>query len=204
MNRWFLADTHFFHSNIIEYENRPFADAEEMNRKLIQNIKARVKPGDEVYFLGDFLFYGGYRGLKVKAQEIIKELPGKWIFLRGNHDNNNTLNTKIIRLVLQLGGVKINCVHDPINVSAYYPINLVGHVHGAWKAQRYIKGKHESILINTSVELWDYAPISWNEISKFYAKCLREKKKLPLFDKEKLRQHRASYKRSSSDSKKTN
>ena len=33
---FFTADPHFGHTNIIRYENRPFASAEEMDQELIR------------------------------------------------------------------------------------------------------------------------------------------------------------------------
>ena len=37
MKTFFTSDTHFYHSNIIKYCNRPFADAQDMNETLIAN-----------------------------------------------------------------------------------------------------------------------------------------------------------------------
>ena len=34
-NVWFTSDTHFGHAKIIEYCDRPFANVQEMNKKLI-------------------------------------------------------------------------------------------------------------------------------------------------------------------------
>lgn len=53
---WFTSDTHFGHTNIIEYCNRPFSCIEEMNGKIINNINSKVKHNDILYHLGDFSF----------------------------------------------------------------------------------------------------------------------------------------------------
>ena len=51
---YFTSDHHFWHTNIIQYCNRPFVSIEEMNEVLIQNWNDLVLPEDEVYYLGDF------------------------------------------------------------------------------------------------------------------------------------------------------
>jgi calcineurin-like phosphoesterase family protein len=49
MKFFFTADTHFNHDNIIEYCNRPFKNAEEMNDTLIINWNSVVGEHDTVY-----------------------------------------------------------------------------------------------------------------------------------------------------------
>ena len=50
---YFTADIHFYHENIINHAKRPFKNADEMNRKIIDNWNNIVKANDEVYILGD-------------------------------------------------------------------------------------------------------------------------------------------------------
>ena len=51
---YFTSDWHLFHANIIKYSKRPFKNVEEMNEVILQNYFEVVKPGDRVYYLGDF------------------------------------------------------------------------------------------------------------------------------------------------------
>lgn len=174
---YFLSDTHFQHFNIIKYENRPFKTIEEMDETLIKNINNRVKEDDYVYFIGDFLFHNGAKGKKGeglpnKADEYLKRLHGRWIMIAGNHDSNNTVKTKILFIVLQLGGMKIKCVHRPDHADKNYPLNLVGHVHGKWL---YKELSPNSVMINCSVEMHNYAPIEFSEIMGIYSKWKKER-----------------------------
>ena len=48
---YFTADIHFYHENIINHTKRPFKNADEMNRKIIDNWNNIMKANDEVYNL---------------------------------------------------------------------------------------------------------------------------------------------------------
>ncbi len=69
---FFTADTHFGHTNIIKYDNRPFASAAEMNEALVANWNCKVSPTDTVYHLGDVSILRPER-----THEILERLNGK-------------------------------------------------------------------------------------------------------------------------------
>lgn len=50
---YYIADMHFGHQNVLRFDNRPFADANQMEEALIHNWNERVTPEDTVYVLGD-------------------------------------------------------------------------------------------------------------------------------------------------------
>lgn len=167
MKVWFTADTHFGHANIIELCNRPFKNLEHMNETLIRNWNERIKTDDTIIFIGDFCFKntpGGKKGEGTtnKAQFYMNKLNGNKVFIRGNHDNNNSLNTKITGLVMEIGGHEIYCVHNPIDFDQNWRINLCGHIHNSWK----IKKAGESHLINVGVDVWNFRPVNIQEILK--------------------------------------
>ena len=62
---FFTSDTHFNHTNIIRFCDRPFGSTEEMNEKLIGNWNSVVGPDDIVFHLGDFCLGGSAEWTKV-------------------------------------------------------------------------------------------------------------------------------------------
>ena len=105
MKEYVTSDLHFGHTNIIEYENRPFKDVEQMNNYLIEIWNEKVKVDDIVYILGDFSWYNG-----IKTNEILEKLNGQKILIRGNHDSNflkdNKFNKELFKEIKQ----KLLCV----------------------------------------------------------------------------------------------
>lgn len=81
MHRWVISDTHFHHSKILGYCQRPFETVEEMNEVLIKNWNSVINEDDIVYILGDFCF-----GNKEMLREIVSQLKGRKILILGNHD----------------------------------------------------------------------------------------------------------------------
>ena len=77
---YFTADLHFYHDKIIAHTQRPFHNAEEMNKVLIQKWNDKISYDDEVYILGDFTMKGSdiastclysLKGKKYLIREII-------------------------------------------------------------------------------------------------------------------------------------
>ena len=84
---FFTADPHYQHYNIIEYCNRPFKTAEEMDEAIIKNFNYYVRDEDVTYWLGDM-------GLATPEylQTILSRLHGTHILIIGNHDQHG-INT---------------------------------------------------------------------------------------------------------------
>lgn len=81
MKTYFISDTHFYHNNIIKYDNRPFKSVEEMNKTLIKNWNNTVTPKDHIYILGDFSW-----GSESDTEKILEQLQGHKHLIIGNHD----------------------------------------------------------------------------------------------------------------------
>lgn len=81
---FFTSDTHFNHSNIIRFCNRPFHNVEEMNETIIRNWNSVVAPDDIVFHLGNFCLGGAAEWTK-----ILERLNGRIYLILGNHDLKN-------------------------------------------------------------------------------------------------------------------
>jgi calcineurin-like phosphoesterase family protein len=81
---FYIADTHFCHTNILKYDNRPFMSVEEMDKAIISNWNKVVNSNDTVFILGDVSWYSRASG---KTSGILDKLNGYKVLIRGNHDN---------------------------------------------------------------------------------------------------------------------
>lgn len=128
------SDTHFYHTNILKYENRPFKDINDMNNKMIESWNETVSNKDEVYILGDFSF--GNEGETIK---LLNKLNGKKYLINGNHDyvvKNKDVRDKFEWVkdyfVLKHNKMKFVMFHYPIQVwdcRHHGAIHLYGHIH---------------------------------------------------------------------------
>lgn len=157
---FFIADTHFGHKNIIEYENRPFKDIYEMDKIIINNWNKTVKAQDKVFVLGDFSFYA-----KEKTNEICNKLNGIKTLIKGNHDDNsnkyyfNCGFENVIEYPIIFNEFFI-LSHEPIYINSNMPYgNIFGHVHGN---KTYCDYTAQSFCV--SIERIEYMPIEFNEI----------------------------------------
>lgn len=137
MTQYFTSDQHFFHNNVLKFENRPFDTVEEMNQGMIKAWNDTVSKNSVVHHLGDFCF-GGYD----KWVSILEQLNGKIILYKGNHDDSKTLK----RLAKDNYFEQIHQVGDYMKLHkhqlclTHYPMDigmrprkwsLHGHIHGS-------------------------------------------------------------------------
>lgn len=153
VKKWFIADTHFSHANIIRYAKRPFATVEEMDQSLIANWNSCVDVDDQVYFLGDFGL-----GDVDHLHSICSQLNGLKICIRGNHDRNASWMHRVgFAVVLESAFLKIGRHNaELIHIPSENPPNhfqLHGHVHDK-KPNKIISNQ-----LNLCVEVWNYKPI---------------------------------------------
>ena len=74
------ADLHLNHANVIQYCNRPFADATQMNEHLVAQTQ-KVKDDEWLVIVGDLAM-----GDHLVAMEWVRRIPGRKVLVLGNHD----------------------------------------------------------------------------------------------------------------------
>lgn len=157
----FTADTHFGHSNIIKYCNRPFSNIEEHDQCLIDNWNRVVGKKDTVYHLGDFIFSREHI-----ANHLLSQLQGQIILIKGNHDPGHLFRSPRFQAVKDVHIVrhqrqKIFLSHYAhrtwqfINQGAWH---LFGHSHGNLPSH----GKS----FDVGVDCWDYTPVSFDQVKE--------------------------------------
>jgi calcineurin-like phosphoesterase family protein len=175
--RFFTADLHLGHANIIRYCDRPFPTVGAMNGALIANWIEIVRPDDDVWVLGDVAM-----GRISETLPLVANLPGRKHLVPGNHDRcwpghrqvrpehvamyedvGFTIHPPILRT--ELGDHDVVLCHLPIagdsrdadRYTEHRPTLdadtwlLHGHVHEKWKTN--------GCQINVGVDVWNYRPV---------------------------------------------
>jgi len=165
--KYFTADHHFGNKNIIRYCNRPFRNAREMDSKLIQLHNSIVKAKDTVYLIGDLTLFGMQRIDYIK--NIVNTLNGQLHLVLGNHDSLKPfayvdLGIRTVHTSLIMEEHNLILHHDPaaacIDKTKTW---LCGHIHDLFKVQNHV--------INVGVDVWEYKPVSLEEIKRIRREC---------------------------------
>ena len=156
---FFTSDTHFGHTNIIKYCNRPFKTVEEMDETLIERWNSRVGKKDTVYHLGDFML------CRNKYSQYLERLNGKVILILGNHDHHfskgklNGFAEVVDMLFLDKLEPQLFLCHYAMRVwpnSHRGSINLHGHSHDMLTPAEN--------QMDVGVDSWSFYPVSIPEI----------------------------------------
>jgi calcineurin-like phosphoesterase family protein len=168
---YFISDTHFCHKGSLKWPDghaRQFSSVEEMNQTIIDNWNSIVKDEDIVYHLGDFC----YKGKSSTIKEIMQQLKGHIILIKGNHDGQTLkINQQVHRFEsiherLELEyKFKDKTYHfvldhyplDEWNLKKRGSIHLHGHIHD--RVLPFIPNR-----FNMSVEVNNYTPVSMEDI----------------------------------------
>ncbi len=181
---FFTSDLHLGHENAISFTQRPFADVEQMNSVLIDNINETVGERDELWVLGDFAFKIDMQ----QVRELRKRIRCKHLHLvKGNHDKDYSKET-IFETVQDYKQLKTDygvfiLFHYPIlewNRAHYGSVHLHGHIHstGDYNGEKLQKKfsdrfmyKHSSKIKDLGLRIYDvgvdangYRPVSLERI----------------------------------------
>ena len=169
MKRFIIADLHFGHNNIIQYENRPFTDADEMDNRLIELWNSIVGKDDLVYVLGDFTL----SRRKDVIANLVNILHGRKILIMGNHDTRRPqdyvecgFEVATRKPMMVEPGVIL--MHEPFDDPSLIAPNYIyffGHVH----ANKTLMDEYPNCMC-VSVERIEYRPIDLD-------KCIRKLRK---------------------------
>ena len=184
-NVFFTSDTHFYHTNIIEFCKRPFMDIEDMNETLIANWNKAVGTDDIVFHLGDFCL-----GVSGKWNRLLDKLNGKIYLILGNHDLRNfrksyagRFESVAMQMNIEVGNQKICLNHYPFlcyEVSYDYTWQLFGHVH----TSKYNTGKDAPRLrmlfptqYDVGVDNNDFTSVSFAQVKEIIEKQIGQSNK---------------------------
>lgn len=173
---FFTSDTHFGHSNIIKYCQRPFNSAEHMDEVLINNWNEVVSPQDIVFHLGDFCFGSDKEWIK-----ILQRLNGTKYLILGNHDLKKIANSSQIQDYFADINMQMRVVVDKQKMLLnHYPFlcfeggyqnvwQLFGHVHSS----KHSTGLDKERLVHLFPTQYDvgvdnnnYRPVSFSQVSQ--------------------------------------
>ena len=174
---FFTSDTHFGHSNIIKYCNRPFKNAEEMNQALVDNWNKVVPPDGIVFHLGDFAF----RTTNSAIKHIIESLNGQIYITWGNHDREKQIRKALCKkLIVEADLLEITVKDDELVddyqkvVMCHYPLLAWhGNHRGYWQFFGHCHGNVESnkpVQIDVGVDVTNFTPLSWQDAKTIITK----------------------------------
>lgn len=179
---WLTADTHFGHASLIETGKRPFRSLSAMERTIIRNINAAVRPKDELYILGDF----SYRCSAEHAQELREKIFCQKVHLiPGNHDKDWSRPELAGTFILEDPITSFKCDDGRRIVLSHYPlavwqglrrgaIQLHGHIHsgvgekapGSYNCRQRERGL---LRYDVGVDANGYAPVSLDQVLAWFS-----------------------------------
>jgi calcineurin-like phosphoesterase family protein len=182
---FFTSDTHFYHSNIINFCGRPFKSVEVMNETLIANWNSVVGPDDIIFHLGDFCLGGS-----AEWTNILNRLNGKIYLIVGNHDIKNLkqgyyshFEHIAMQMHIEVGKQKIYLNHCPFLCygGAYRDTwQLFGHVHTS-KQNTGIDAPRLHMLLPTQYDVGvdnnNFTPVSFEQVRRIIEKQVEQSKR---------------------------
>lgn len=190
-HKWYTADFHLYHDNILKYCARPFENVFQMHETIVENNNRVVAPNDELFIIGDLSFYAGN-----KIIELLARMHGRKTLLIGNHD------AKAIKKLVDVpeAGVEEVTLMKIINDNKRV-VTLCHYYAGAWKAKGRGRGwmlhghshgtlKHIPRVrrFDVGVDAFDFTPIKLDylesilDLTQDYKEPYYIRNKIPIFE----------------------
>lgn len=186
---YFSSDLHLQHKNILQYDKRAFESIEEHDEHLIKNICKTLKAGDNLYYLGDFIF-----GDKKKTESFLGTIAStgaNLFFIKGNHDNDAVVQA-YKKYGIYLGNMEeIRSIDGQHIILNHYAMriwhnshrsfwHLYGHSHDNLESQSWGKSMDVGIVSAKRI-LGEYRPFSFLEIKE-----ILDKREIEVIDHHKI------------------
>lgn len=158
-----IGDLHYFDPDIIQMSPRAFSSVQEMNEYMIKQWNSEVDEDDTVFVIGDFFDF--HHCSREEAYEILDQLKGNIILIKGNHDDHlqyfYDYGIQVIEYPILKDGFWL-LSHEPMFVTEAAPYaNIFAHVH--------LNPMYKTVSSRSfcaSAERHDYKPILLSEIKK--------------------------------------
>lgn len=167
---FYIADTHFGHQNIIRFCNRPFPDADTMDREMIARWQGKVRHDDTVYIVGDMFF----RSREITS--VLDQLPGKKHLILGNHDSCWTKKVDLSCYFLSVQDYLEANTGKELVTLCHYPLlswkqfrkryMIHGHIHNDTSMDYWPCIAVRDNLLNAGVDLNDFQPVTLQELQE--------------------------------------
>jgi len=165
---YYTSDMHFGCQYIFERTNRPFADIDEMNKKIVDNFNERLSKDDVLMILGD---------VACRDYNPVKELRAikcKKVLIKGNHDAGLLTHKSFRDCFVDIRDYELIREKDYTIVLNHYPIvewdgyfkgiyHFYGHIHNSQVGSGLIMQLLPR-AINVGVDVNDYKPWTAKEL----------------------------------------
>lgn len=155
----YISDTHWGHSNIINFDNRPFNSVEEMNKFMINSWNCTVSKDDTVYHLGDLCW-----GKEEDWLKLVPRLNGHKVLILGNHDPRK-MSLELRDMFSEITDSKEINDNDFHVIMSHYPIMCYNHSYTPYSimlhGHTHNRTEEEFWVERWRKELWDAPKYSY-------------------------------------------
>ena len=170
--KYFTADLHIGHANIIELCSRPFRSIGEMNNRIMVNWNQKVTNDDTVYIMGDMFF-----GKHPNVLEYVSYLNGKKYLTPGNHDDWMEHNEDALCLFEEIAlMMEVPYTEKRQLTLCHYPMMcwnedrrghgymIHGHIHNRSNEVFFEYIRQNPNILNAGVDINNFEPVTFEEL----------------------------------------